>query len=296
MQEEDPNETRRRINRERQRRLRARQAEARAAEAAAAEAANLAAEINARGRGRGRGRGGTGTGRGGTGTGGGAVARGDGGVGRGGVGSRGRGRGRGLHVVNNTGIIANAGNSGQLAAESAQTPFLRPIDDSGTVNDPPSHDGTPLSNWSATPDAQLQAAQVANAEGSQLIVISTAAPAATHTPQYGLDYGRLGREGPCALDVVLAWMATQGNLARFRISDVTTKRLLALEIIQKLRQHGMSERTPDSVVDKVRFLKCVMLVVSFQLTLLRRICDRLMTVGVEVAKLLIPCEIAPVKG
>ncbi|KAJ9093746.1 hypothetical protein QFC21_006343 [Naganishia friedmannii] len=234
MDGEDPDKARKRVNRERQRRLRARRAEPAAAEAEAAQAAQRAAEINARGRGRGRGRGSGGGGRGGgAGRGGGVGA----GIGCRGAPSAGRsgGRAMGRAVDDGRGRGGRRGSpaaSNNASSEQGQTTFLN-SDGAAEKGDPSNNPGraadgsTPFSNWSITPDPQRPSSPLVFVDDSQQASASAAATGTSHTPQYGLDF------------------------ARFRISDVTSKRLQAMEIIERLQEHGMAERTTDSVVDKI---------------------------------------------
>lgn len=51
--------------------------------------------------------------------------------------------------------------------------------------------------------------------------------------------------------MIASWMAEEGNLNKFKSSDNANKKILAGTIMEKLRSHGMAERTADSVIDKV---------------------------------------------
>ena len=78
-----------------------------------------------------------------------------------------------------------------------------------------------------------------------------AEPKAPPAPQFHLDRGPGNPNGPSAWDILVEWMAGEGNLLRFRSVSTAEKLVMMREVHERLISMGMADRPLHSLVAKV---------------------------------------------
>ncbi|KAJ9127064.1 hypothetical protein QFC24_001297 [Naganishia onofrii] len=81
-----------------------------------------------------------------------------------------------------------------------------------------------------------------------------AEPKAPPAPQFHLDRGPGNPNGPSAWDILVEWMAGEGNLLRFRSVSTAEKLVMMREVHERLISMGMADRPLHSLVAKVKDL------------------------------------------
>jgi hypothetical protein len=218
--EEDPEERRKRLNRERSAKYRQAQRERKALEVEAELAARRVIEANA-------------------------------GRGRGGAGTRGRGRGRGSAVARRGG---SATTVPRITLDQSCTPDVD-MEDSGTELPLTAHVSRGINSLPASATQHSSASRTPTPYSWEATPVppnrESSTTAAGNAPQYGSDYGNGPWGGCSALDVVMTWMAIPGNIQRIRNADRVTKRNVVEEIARMLAERGRAIRKSDSLIDKV---------------------------------------------
>ncbi|KAJ9092604.1 hypothetical protein QFC20_007311 [Naganishia adeliensis] len=82
----------------------------------------------------------------------------------------------------------------------------------------------------------------------------TRAPLATPRESnlyWHLDFGHRGSSGPSALDIILEWMGTEGNLLTYRTSSVAARRELLEPVAESLAEQGMVACPMKMIISKV---------------------------------------------